>query len=81
MLPNFDYEMSEPNEIVLPCDPASTRRSLVSGPVSEKLVTEDCEGVGTQAHSSVNRVDRGESDHFFFDSTKIILKCNLRNFY
>ncbi|CAH2097058.1 unnamed protein product [Euphydryas editha] len=54
--------MSEPNEIVLPCPPVSTRRSQVSGPVSEKLVTEDCEGVGTQAPSSVNTTGLRETN-------------------
>lgn len=46
--------MSDNRDKVLPCTPASTRRSQVSGPVSEKLVTEDCKGVGTQAPLSVN---------------------------
>lgn len=46
--------MSENKENVLPCNPASPRRSLVPGPVSEKLITEDCKRVGTQAPLPVN---------------------------
>lgn len=53
--------MSENNENVLPCNPASPRRSQVSGLVSEKLVTEDCKRVGTQAPLPVNTTGLKES--------------------
>lgn len=46
--------MSTTNDDVLPCTPASPRRSQVPGPESVKYVTEDCERVGTQAPSVVN---------------------------
>ncbi|CAH2239421.1 jg7295, partial [Pararge aegeria aegeria] len=46
--------LSNYEEYVVPCDPASDPRSRVPGPVSEKLVTKDCTGVGGQAPVPVN---------------------------
>ncbi|CAH2106657.1 unnamed protein product [Euphydryas editha] len=54
--------MSTNSDNVLPCDPASTRRLQVPGPASEKLVTEDCKGVGTQASFPVTTTGPKESN-------------------
>ncbi|KAJ8710010.1 hypothetical protein PYW07_009376 [Mythimna separata] len=54
--------MSTNYENILPCDPASTRRLQVPGPASEKLVTEDCKRVGTQAPLPVNATGLKESN-------------------
>lgn len=51
------------NECTMSCDPANTRRPQVSGPVGEKLATEDCTGVGDQASVLVNTTGSNSSSN------------------